>query len=362
MKLGFLMFFFLIFNAYIMLISIFYLNIEPLFLWLKQHSIHKSIFLFRWILEKTKKKGRLTLFTYLYLLFLFRRSEKIVAFYQTEQEFSEETKRLFEPVYTKVLHSKFRRFKKLDVSEQILILRSIPNLGFVNEEIKKFLWKVMDSNDLFLRSTALHSIIQLNRKEYFIDSLLYISNHHLSVNTEFFSPLILLAYQTMDELTMEDLIENWPKFSRELKCCALTALEPYYNEQHKYVEEINRFYLAEEDYYVRIYFYKNFHLKMNPEMKQLFLKDLNNRHDDLRMAAVSFADEFYDEEIEAALLDRLFHGTNVDLLYEEAMVLVHHDGINEELFWSHKKDIREYELLRGLLNRIVPEKRWYSWS
>ena len=173
---------------------------------------------------------------------------------------------------------------------------------------------------------------------------------------------ILLAYQTMDELTMEDLIENWPKFSRELKCCALTALEPYYNEQHKYVEEINRFYLAEEDYYVRIYFYKNFHLKMNPEMKQLFLKDLNNRHDDLRMAAVSFADEFYDEEIEAALLDRLFHGTNVDLLYEEAMILVHHDGINEELFWSHKKDIREYELLRGLLNRIVPEKRWYSWS
>lgn len=360
MKIGFLMFFFLIFNAYVMLVSILYLNIEPWLLKLKRRSIDKSLKVFRLILNRAQKKGKVTLIVRLYLFLLFRHSEKILAFYMSEQAFPDEVKQMFEPVYQYVLRHKFRKFKKLDISEQLLILRSLPNIGFVNSDIQNFLIRVMGTDNLFLRATAFHSIILLNRKNYFIEALLYISKHQLNVDSELFASLLLQAYRTIDELTIDDLTHHWVHFSPELRCSALEALAPYYNDENKYHEQIHQGFMDETNEHVRTYFYKYFQLKLTPEMRNRYLQDLDCDNDELRLAAVEFSRVYYDEQVKAKLLSRLYHGTNVDLLYEEAMILLEHHAITMEQLKQNQANINQYQLLQQLISKANPEARWYS--
>lgn len=359
MKLGFLIFFFLIFNAYVMLISILYLNIESQILKMKRKSLDKSLKVFEVVLKRAQKKGRVTFFVRIYLFFLFRHSEKVLAFYVSEQEFPDEVKKMFEPVYGYVLRHKFRKFKKLDISEKLFLVRSIPHVGFVNSDTQNFLIRVMDSDDLFLRATALNSIIEMDRKHYFIEALLYISKHQLNVDHTMFAELLLKAYRTMDGLSIDDLTEHWKHFSPALRCSALTALAPFYNEEGKYHSQINQGFLNEKNEHVRLYFYKFFHLEMNEEMHAQLMEDLDAQNDELRLAAVEFTREYYDEAIQAKLLERLYHGSNVDLLYEEAMILMEHHAITMEQLKKNKQNISHYHLLQQLVAQINPAARWY---
>lgn len=358
MKLGFLMLFFLLFNTYLLLSAIFYLNTERFWLKIKRHIIEyqKKIFVRR--IHRIDNTHHITWYDKWYFNRALKSADKLWAFHLAEENSSPRTKRLLEEVYTKGLNRRFKKILKLDPAAQFMLINRIPQIGFMNNDIKNNLLKSLRVEDHDIRMLTLYVIISVKSANFVMEALYYISVNHLGYNEEMLSYLMLRAYELIPDFDLKELVKERKKLSPQVRHALIIVFGKFErSERLKYGKELLEWFFDEEDAEVRADFYTvvTVDTSMDEANDPILLQDLKSQYTPLKLAVMRRCKLKYDVEVLDILQDDLIETSNVDVIYEAVRLLLQYSDMTRQDFIDlqpklEDQVLRTYDYLKG---RIV---------
>lgn len=225
MKLGFFMLFFLLFNSYMLIMSIVYLNTERVWLGMKSKFIKYQQKQFERRINRIERRGELSKGDNLYFHRVLRQADRLWAFHLVEEKASPKVQKMLEQVYTDGLVRRFKKILRLPPSAQYTLVSRIPQIGFMNNTIKTNLLKSLQVEDHDIRMLTLYVIIRVNSTNYFLEALEYISSHHLGYNIQMLAFLMKRAEESIDDLSMLDLIKDRRRLSTQVREAIIMAIQ-----------------------------------------------------------------------------------------------------------------------------------------
>ena len=356
MKLGFLMLFFLLFNTYLLLAAIFYLNTERFWLKVKGRIIDYQKKLFMRRIDRIDRKHHMSWYDKWYFHRALKSADKLWAFHLAEEKSSPRTKRLLEEVYTEGLNRRFKKVLRLDPAAQFMLINRIPQIGFMNNQIKNNLLKSLRVEDHDIRMLTLYVIISVKSANFVMEALYYISVNHLGYNEEMLSYLIMRAYELIPEFDLRELITERKKLSIQVRHALIIVFGKFdRSERLKYGKELLEWFFDEENAEVRKDFYTvvTVDTSMDEFNDPILIQDLKSYYTPLKLAVMQKCKLKYDEEVLDILQDDLIEESNVDVIYEAVRLLLEHSQMTRQDFidLSPKLEtqvLRTYDYLKGV--------------
>lgn len=359
MKLGFFMLFFLLFNSYVLIMSIIYLNTERFWLWIKSKLVNHQKKQFEKRIHRIEKRGSLSKEDKIYFHNILRSADRLWAFHLAEEKASPAVKLLLEQVYTEGLVRRFKKVLKLPPAAQFTLISRIPQVGFMNNTIKTSLLKSLQVEDHDIRMLTLYVIARVNSANYFLEALEYISGHHLGYNIHMLAFLIKRSEEMIDDLTFFDLIKDRRRLSSQVREAIIVALSMFTREEREPLqEELRKWFLDEENSKVRPDFYAL--LDLNSLSKNNYnqvVRDLKSNYDTLRLSALKYSGLHLDEDTLSFIKEDLMKEMNVDIIYEEVRLLLSKNRLTCE----DCQAAESYQVLRTYKWMIQEGERTYDY-
>lgn len=354
MKLGFFMVFFLLFNSYLMLMAIVYLNTERLWLWVKRYVIRYQIFMLQRRIKRIERKQKLSFRDRQYFKRSLRKADRLWAFHLAEEKSSPKTKKLFEEVYTQGLQKRFRKVLRLEPAAQYMLINRIPQIGFMNNDIKTSLLRSLNIDDHDIRMLTLYVIISLKSKNYFIEAMIYISQHHLGYNTNMLSFLLLRAKSIIPDLSITDLIEERKHFSKQVRMALIMAIGKLPTlERVRLRHLLQAWFVEEKNHEVRPYFYNVLMTTEEYDSQQaVCVRDLHSAYEKLRLAVLRYQNMEWTAETLDFIEEDLISQRNINIIFEEVTLLQryrHHkrEYYEEQPLQNARQVLRSFDYVMG---------------
>lgn len=322
MRIDFFLLFFLTFSCYIMLVAILYMKLEKIFKIRMLFLMKIQITYFEKFQKKVEKFNHLTLFGKRYL----KQSLKTLLFdYYYFVKYKNGTKKLsplFFETYKKVMKKKLKRFSKLESYTQYIILEIIEKVEVVDDEIQSLLIKSLKIENHFIRFKILLVIASFKKKGYFLESISYISNHHLLFDHQMLMDLFEKAISIIPDLDMEDLLRNFDLYDEEVK--QIIWVNVVNNMSSKIINKIYEIFENEKNSYVRTIFYQFPAFDIYQKYPKQFDMDFHSMVDPLRKAVIEYAKINYYKKIKNKLITELPKEKNIDIALSIVKILQNH--------------------------------------
>lgn len=323
MRIDFFVLFFLTFNCYIMLIAILYMKLEKLFKFRMFFWMKVQLAYFEKFQKRVKKFNYITLLGKSYL----KRSFNVLLFdYFYFIKYKNDTQKLnpfFIKEYKKKLKRKLKHFSKLELYNQYILLEVIEKVKVTDNEIQSLLIKLLNVENHFIGFKILHVIISLKKKEYFLESISYISNHHLNFNRQMLMDLFEKAIYTIPDLEIYDLLKNFNLYEEEVKKIIWINVA-HNNLSPKAMKKTYEIFKSEENSYVRAIFYQFPAFDIYINYPEQFNKDFHSMTDSLRKAVIEYAEINYYNQIKDELINMLPKEKNIDIALSIVKILQKH--------------------------------------
>lgn len=325
MHIDFFLLLFLTFSCYIMLISILYMKLEKIFKTRMLFLMKIQITYFEKFQRKVEKFNHLTLFGKGYL----KQSLKTILFdYYYFVKYKNGTKKLnplFFKTYKKVIKKKLKRFLKLESYIQYIILEVIEKVGIIDNDIQSLLIKSLEIKNHFIRFKILLVITSFKKKGYFLESLSYISSHHLLFNHQMLIDLFEKAIYMIPDLNMKDLLKNFDLYDEEIK--RVIWISVVNNLSPNIMEKTYEIFENEKNSYVRTVFYQFPAFDIYQKYPSRFDIDFHSIVDSLREAVIEYAKTNYYKQIKNKLITELPKEKNIDIALSITKILQTHTDL-----------------------------------